>query len=278
MNGNGEDFFSLSNFELFRLRFLAAGGFTPFDPFTGRFSKRLVSQLRPSGGISGLVPAAAGQTSTILASVPTRGASISNEGELPVALPVGLGLPRLPGPSLPASGSPASWAAWVAQGLALPSDWNRFPTPAAKAAAASNINMPPKGDSPMAIDLGNLITTLGTALIDAKFGGVTAVTGGQVVPTGGANGIGTPSVPFRTAGIAQDMFCPNPDDPALGKLSSCRVDPCTGLVTLVKRKRRRRRSLATSRDIADIAALMGAFNVKGSQQQSLTTWIATRGR
>jgi len=127
----------------------------------------------------------------------------------------------------------------------------------------------------VALDLGNLLAQLGGQYIDSRWGtpapsGYSSVAN---VPMGGANGVGT--VP---SGLAQDMFCPNEDDARLGKLESCRVDPCTGLVTLVKRTRRRRKRLATASDIRDINALMGAFAVSSSQPRSLTAWIASRGR
>ncbi len=281
MNGNGDDFFTLSNFELFRLRFLAAGGFFPIDPFARRFGERLVPQLRPSGGIPGLVPAPTSTAPSILASVPTRGAPLSNEGELPVAPPTitGISLPRL----LPAS----------APGGTLPTPGFRIPagvTPTpeflirrgALQQGINNINATSGGE--MALDLGNLIATLGTEFIRSRFGGP------SVVPTGGGFGGGfLPTQPafnlFDPFGLTETApttgvggACPPADDTRLGKLQSCRVDPCTGAVTLVRRTRRRRRALATARDIKDLAALMGVANVKSSQPQLVTTWIATRGR
>lgn len=126
----------------------------------------------------------------------------------------------------------------------------------------------------MALDLGNILTTLGGKFIETRFGGGRA----PPAPIGA-----TPAFnlfdPFglTDTGVAAAAVCPPQDDTSLGKLQSCRVDPCTGVVTLVKRRRRRRRSLATARDIKDIAALMGVANVKSSQPQLVTTWIATRG-
>ncbi len=42
-----------------------------------------------------------------------------------------------------------------------------------------------------------------------------------------------------------------------------------------KKRKRRRKRLASASDIRDIASLMGAFNVKGAQTQAFNTFIAT---
>lgn len=267
MNGDGDLF--LSDFELFRLRFFAAGGFIPFNPFTRGFRFGGTGLLGTTGGVSTVVPTAAASATDILAGVPTRGAPLSNQGELPMALPVGFSLPRLTGPT--SLGTPSTWQEWLRIKGSLPPDWNRFPTPAA--AAAGNINAPPAGSNGMALDLGNLLATLGGEFIRTKFGGG-GFTGRGLAPLQfeGANGTGTPGV--GQAGIMQDMFCPNPDDTRLGKLEACRVDPCTGLVTLVKRTRRRRRRLASLSDIRDLGALKAILG----DGKAFASWIATRGR
>ncbi len=45
-----------------------------------------------------------------------------------------------------------------------------------------------------------------------------------------------------------------------------------------KKRSRRRKRLATQSDIADIASLMGAFNIKGAQTQAFNTYLATHSR
>lgn len=119
----------------------------------------------------------------------------------------------------------------------------------------------------MALDLGNLLTTLGSEFIRAKFqpAGVSIqpFPGLQQDFMGLSPNLGIPGVDVVRDTVQKGM-CWDPN-------ANC------GAGKWIKRSRRRRRRLASASDIRDISALMGAFAVKGAQTQALTSWIVTRG-
>lgn len=166
--------------------------------------------------------------------------------------------PPLPGLSRPSSVSEAVWNTTTDRmkrqilGMSTP-----------------NINATPSGGG-MALDLGNLLQTLGSQYIQAKY----QPAGVNIVPQGYAPGALMP----QQLGLAQTDG--RGGYPEMGPGPGYCYDPRAncGAGKWIKRSRRRRKRLATASDIADIAALMGAFQVKASQPTALTTWIATRGR
>ena len=134
-----------------------------------------------------------------------------------------------------------------------------------------------KGTQTMSLDLGNLLGTLGSSYIQARYGGprqpqVMAPTiraqgpragiAAQPValpPTIVAGGLGA------AAGEVYDFFT---DDQAVQLRDGMRIDPVTGCV--IKKQRRKRKRLATVSDIKDLAALKSVLS-----PADLKTWIAT---
>ena len=140
-----------------------------------------------------------------------------------------------------------------------------------------------EGTQTMSLDLGNLLGTLGSQYISARWGGqqqpmviqqqptqaITtqpALAGGSLMELGqqgynylfgDATGLGGLA---GTAGAPVAGACPPP--------SYC-VDGKTGKVT-IKQKRRRRRRLATSSDIRDLSSLKAVLS-----PADLKMWIAT---
>lgn len=103
------------------------------------------------------------------------------------------------------------------------------------------------------MDLGNILTTLGTSYINARF---------QQTPD-------SPYIP----NVLEDIFY-GPNSAAATKVQG-QMAP-DGTIVNIKRcpKRRRRRRLATVSDIRDLAALQQVLG----NGQNFKTWIATRGR
>lgn len=100
----------------------------------------------------------------------------------------------------------------------------------------------------MALDLGNILTTLGGQYINARYAQPPAV---QAQPV--------------------DVFGFDPLS-LLGSNDTVEVRPDGSICK--KRKRRRRRRLATVSDIRDLAALKQVLG----NGENFKTWIATRGR
>ncbi len=122
----------------------------------------------------------------------------------------------------------------------------------------------------MALDLGQIITDLGTSYLKNRFDPGRGTVGPFVPITTPAF---NPLDPFAflsedapDASTVTAASCP-------GKLVSCRVGP-DGQLRLVKRSRRRhRKRLASASDIRDLGALKAVLSPK-----DFTAWIATRGR
>ena len=142
----------------------------------------------------------------------------------------------------------------------------------------------------MSLDLGNLLGTLGSQYISARWGTPRApqVMAPTIRPQGPRAGVAAQPVFLDTlpemAGRAYDYFFTDEQAQQLGQLpnaptgapmtngctppSYC-VDGKTGKVT-IKQKRRRRRRLATSSDIRDLSSLKSVLS-----PADLKMWIAT---
>lgn len=134
-----------------------------------------------------------------------------------------------------------------------------------------------KGKQNMSIDLGNLLGTLGSSYIQARYG--------QPQPQ---QPLQLPVPPYVTpimpqgprAGIAPTPVLAGPNLMDLGQQGydyffgdstvpkNMTIDPVTG--RLCKKQRRRRKRLATTSDIKDLAALKSVLS-----PADLKTWIAT---
>lgn len=134
-----------------------------------------------------------------------------------------------------------------------------------------------KGTQTMSLDLGNLLGTLGSSYIQARYGGprqpqvmaptirsqgpraVVAAQPVSAAPAIIAGGLGA------AAGEVYDFFT---EDQAIQLRDGQRIDPVTGCV--IKKQRRKRKRLATVSDIKDLAALKSVLS-----PADLKTWIAT---
>jgi len=130
-----------------------------------------------------------------------------------------------------------------------------------------------EGTQTMSLDLGNLLGTLGSQYISARYGQPRppAVTAPTIVPQGPRAGVAAQPVLLETlpemAGQAYDYFFTDEQKAQLGN-GNMRIDPVTG--RLCKKQRRRRKRLATTSDIKDLAALKSVLS-----PADLKTWIAT---
>ena len=133
-----------------------------------------------------------------------------------------------------------------------------------------------KGTQTMSLDLGNLLGTLGSSYIQARYGGprqpqVMAPTIRAQGPRAGivAQPVAVPAVIAgglgAAAGEVYDFFT---EDQAIQLRDGMRIDPVTGCV--IKKQRRKRKRLATVSDIKDLAALKSVLS-----PADLKTWIAT---
>jgi hypothetical protein len=131
-----------------------------------------------------------------------------------------------------------------------------------------------KGTQTMSLDLGNLLGTLGSQYISARYGGprVPQVMAPTIQAQGPQAGVLQPVLAPAVgmglgalAGEAYDFFT---DDQKAQLGSGMRIDPVTG--RLCKKQRRRRKRLATTSDIKDLAALKSVLS-----PADLKTWIAT---
>jgi len=130
-----------------------------------------------------------------------------------------------------------------------------------------------KGTQTMSLDLGNLLGTLGSSYIQARYGQPQPPTilpgapyGNQpIVAQGPRAGIAARPVDtlFEMGQEGYDYFFGNGTAP-----KNMTVDPVTG--RLCKKQRRRRKRLATTSDIKDLAALKSVLS-----PADLKTWIAT---
>ena len=130
-----------------------------------------------------------------------------------------------------------------------------------------------KGTQTMSLDLGNLLGTLGSQYISARYGGPRAP---QVIaPTIQAQGpqagvlqpVLAPAVGMGLGALAGEAYDFFTDDQKAQLGNGMRIDPRTGRPCKVRRRRKR---LATTSDIKDLAALKSVLS-----PADLKTWIAT---
>ena len=134
-----------------------------------------------------------------------------------------------------------------------------------------------KGTQTMSLDLGGLLGTLGTSYIEARYGGPKApqVMAPTIRAQGPQAGVAAQPVfsPLVAGGLgalgaeALDFF--TDDQIAQIPGAKIKIDPRTGQ-TSICRNRRRRKRLATTSDIKDLAALKSILS-----PADLKTWIAT---
>ena len=130
-----------------------------------------------------------------------------------------------------------------------------------------------QGTQTMSLDLGNLLGTLGSQYISARYGGPRAP---QVIaPTIQAQGpqagvlqpVLAPAVGMGLGALAGEAYDFFTDDQKAQLGNGMRIDPRTGRPC---KSRRRRKRLATTSDIKDLAALKSVLS-----PADLKTWIAT---
>jgi len=131
-----------------------------------------------------------------------------------------------------------------------------------------------KGTQTMSLDLGNLLGTLGSSYIQARYGQPKPQQSLQlpvppyvtpIMPQGPRAGVAATPVDtlFEMGQEGYDYFFGNGQAP-----KNMTIDPVTG--RLCKKQRRRRKRLATTSDIKDLAALKSVLS-----PADLKTWIAT---
>ena len=131
-----------------------------------------------------------------------------------------------------------------------------------------------KGTQTMSLDLGNLLGTLGSQYISARYGQPRppAVLQPTIVAQGPQAGVLqpvlTPPVAAGLGALAGEAYDFFTDDQKAQLGNGMRIDPVTG--RLCKKQRRRRKRLATTSDIKDLAALKSVLS-----PADLKTWIAT---
>ncbi len=135
-----------------------------------------------------------------------------------------------------------------------------------------------EGTQTMSLDLGNLLGTLGSQYISARYGGPKApqVMAPTIRPQGPRAGVAAQPVFLETlpemAGDVYDYFFTDEQKQSLSQMPNAgkvQIDPRTGRVSMCKTRRRRKR-LATTSDIKDLAALKSVLS-----PADLKTWIAT---
>ncbi len=138
-----------------------------------------------------------------------------------------------------------------------------------------------KGTKTMSLDLGNLLGTLGSSYIQARWGQPRPqqplnlpvppyVT--PIMPQGPRAGVAAQPVLLDEARDLYDYFFTDEQKQGLSQMPNAgkvQIDPRTGRVS-VCRNRRRRKRLATTSDIKDLAALKSVLS-----PADLKTWIAT---
>ena len=139
-----------------------------------------------------------------------------------------------------------------------------------------------KGTQTMALDLGNLLGTLGSSYIQARYGGPrqqsVLASAPTIMPQGPRAGVAARPVFLETlpemASDVYDYFFTEEQKQSLSQMPNAgagkvQIDPRTGRVS-VCRNRKRRKRLATTSDIKDLAALKSVLS-----PADLKTWIAT---
>ncbi len=135
-----------------------------------------------------------------------------------------------------------------------------------------------KGAQTMSLDLGNLLGTLGSSYIQARYGGPRQpqVMAPTIRAQGPQAGVAAQPVFLETlpemAGDVYDYFFTDEQKQSLSQMPNAgkvQIDPQTGRVSVCKTRRRRKR-LATTSDIKDLAALKSVLS-----PADLKTWIAT---
>jgi len=135
-----------------------------------------------------------------------------------------------------------------------------------------------KGTQTMSLDLGNLLGTLGSSYIQARYGGPRQpqVMAPTIRPQGPRAGVAAQPVLLDTlpemASDVYDYFFTDEQKQSLSQMPNAgkvQIDPRTGRVSVCKNRRRRKR-LATTSDIKDLAALKSVLS-----PADLKTWIAT---
>jgi hypothetical protein len=131
-----------------------------------------------------------------------------------------------------------------------------------------------KGTQTMSLDLGNLLGTLGSSYIQARYGGPRQpqVMAPTIRAQGPQAGIAAQPVLLDEERDLYDYFFTDEQKQSLSQMPNSgkvQVDPRTGRVSLCKNRRRRKR-LATTSDIKDLAALKSVLS-----PADLKTWIAT---
>jgi len=135
-----------------------------------------------------------------------------------------------------------------------------------------------KGKQTMSLDLGNLLGTLGSSYIQARYGTPRQpqVMAPTIRPQGPRAGVAAQPVVLETlpemASDVYDYFFTDEQKQSLSQMPNAgkvQIDPRTGRVSVCKNRRRRKR-LATTSDIKDLAALKSVLS-----PADLKTWIAT---
>ncbi len=135
-----------------------------------------------------------------------------------------------------------------------------------------------EGTQTMSLDLGNLLGTLGSSYIQARYGGPRQpqVMAPTIRAQGPQAGVAAQPVLLDTlpkmAGDVYDYFFTDEQKQSLSQMPNAgkvQIDPRTGRVSVCKNRRRRKR-LATTSDIKDLAALKSVLS-----PADLKTWIAT---
>ena len=131
-----------------------------------------------------------------------------------------------------------------------------------------------EGTQTMSLDLGNLLGTLGSQYISARYGQPRppAIMQPTIVAQGPQAGVLqpvlTPPVAAGLGAAAGELYDFFTDDQKAQLGKGMTIDPVTG--RLCKKQRRRRKRLATTSDIKDLAALKSVLS-----PADLKTWIAT---
>ena len=135
-----------------------------------------------------------------------------------------------------------------------------------------------EGTQTMSLDLGNLLGTLGSSYIQARYGTPRQpqVMAPTIRPQGPRAGVAAQPVVLETlpemASDVYDYFFTDEQKQSLSQMPNAgkvQIDPRTGRVSVCKNRRRRKR-LATTSDIKDLAALKSVLS-----PADLKTWIAT---
>jgi len=169
---------------------------------------------------------------------------------------------------------PVSWADWVAQGGALPADWNNYPMASDYPGLIAPVETPPPAPVIGGDDVSWIEDIYDT--IDVGLGGW--LPGGPVSPWDDFP-IGIPyTPPATTYPVPAPAPVPVPTVPAVTTpTTTCSTGPSPvykkvcGVYKWVYPKRRRRKALVTKSDAQGLATLKGIVGVG----KTMDTWIAT---